>query len=68
MQRLTRSPPDSLAATVAAQPSMSLVPLAPFLGFAQYDKLNGCVESALVNPSGKRFNLAAANCRIAPGV
>jgi hypothetical protein len=28
---LTRSPPDSLAATLTAQPSMSLAPLAPFL-------------------------------------
>jgi len=28
---LTPSSPDSLAATLAAQPSMSLVPLAPFL-------------------------------------
>jgi hypothetical protein len=30
-ERLTRSSPDSLAATLAAEPSMSLVPLAPFL-------------------------------------
>ena len=28
---LTPSSPDSLAATLAAQPSISLVPLAPFL-------------------------------------
>src|SRR6476661_601279 len=36
--RLTRSSPDSLAATLAAQPSMSLVPLAPFLDFARNDR------------------------------
>src|SRR5206468_12827354 len=36
-ERLTRSSPDSLAATLAAQPSMSLVPLAPFLDFARND-------------------------------
>ncbi len=38
IQRLTRSSPDSLAATLAAQPSMSLVPFAPFLDFARNDK------------------------------
>jgi diketogulonate reductase-like aldo/keto reductase len=37
-KRLTRSSPDSLAATLAAQPSMSLVPLAPFLHFDRNDK------------------------------
>src|SRR5438874_7032769 len=37
-ERLTRSSPDSLAATLAAQPSMSLVPLAPFLDSARNDK------------------------------
>src|SRR5215475_14613711 len=40
IQRLTRSSPDSLAATLAAQPSMSLAPLAPFLDFARNDKGN----------------------------
>ena len=38
IERLTHSSPDSLAATLAAQPSMSLVPLAPFLDFARNDK------------------------------
>jgi hypothetical protein len=33
-----RSSPDSLAATLAAQPSMSLIPIAPFLDFAWNDK------------------------------
>ena len=33
----TRSSPDSLAATLAAQPSMSLAPLAPFLHFGRND-------------------------------
>src|SRR5207247_1585335 len=43
IERLTRSSPDSLAATLAAQPSMSLVPLAPFLDLARNDKLRGYV-------------------------
>ena len=42
IQRLTRSSPDSLAATLAAQPSMSLVPLAPLLDFARDDKWPRC--------------------------
>src|SRR5207248_7941211 len=38
IERLTRSSPGSLAATLAAQPSMSLVPLAPFLDFTRNDE------------------------------
>jgi hypothetical protein len=33
IQRLTRSSPDSFARILAAQPSMSLSPFAPFLDF-----------------------------------
>src|SRR5439155_16177472 len=40
IERLTHSSPDSLAATLAASPSMSLVPLAPFLDFARNDKVS----------------------------
>src|SRR5207302_8586196 len=38
-KKLTRSPPDSLAATLTAQPSMSVVPFTPFLDFPRNDKL-----------------------------
>ena len=37
-ERLTRSSPNSLSATLAAQPSMSLVPLASFLDFTRNDR------------------------------
>src|SRR5437773_2360155 len=43
---LTRSSPDSLAATYAAQPSMSLVPLTPFLTSPQ-----GCGAAGDFPPS-----------------
>jgi len=42
VERLTRLSPDSLAATLAAQPSMSLIPFAPFLDFARNDKWPRC--------------------------
>jgi hypothetical protein len=38
IERLTRSSPDSLAATLAAEPSRSLLPVASFLDFARNDK------------------------------
>ena len=54
IERLTHSSPDSLAATLAAQPSMSLVPLAPFLDFARNDKPSLRLELA-------RSRMTAAN-------
>src|SRR5207249_12304298 len=38
IRRLVRSSPDSLAATLAAPPSMSLIPVAPFLDFVRNDR------------------------------
>src|SRR6266480_2942515 len=49
-ERLTRSSPDSLAATLAAQPSMSLVPLAPFLHSGRNDKMSAPVHFRELTP------------------
>src|SRR5947208_14347979 len=57
IERLTRSSPDSLAATLAAQPSMSLVPLASFLDFVNGKQRSGSVRMG----ESKSLNLRAQN-------
>ena len=69
--RLTRSSPGSLAATLAAQPSMSLAPLAPF--FAPLRMADGKLpdESQLHGVPDRKDHLTRApytsfcRCRVA---
>ena len=64
MQRLTRSSPDSLAATLAAQPSTSLALYWLHSYLARNDKWDG-------GPGGGRqleINLAATNYPIAAAI